>query len=36
MKTLVRIVKLVDGFELWYRIEGKEGVYETVYHKRAV
>jgi hypothetical protein len=33
LKTLVKIIKLINGYELWYRIEGQNR-FETVLHKR--
>jgi hypothetical protein len=34
MKTLVKIVKLVDGYELWFRVEGYTGRYEKEFVAR--
>lgn len=35
LKTLVRIVKLINGYELWYRLEGQSNTnFEKVFHGR--
>lgn len=36
MKTLVKIVKLIDGTEHWFRLEGAVPTYEIVFLPKAV
>jgi len=36
MKTLIKMIRLNDGYELWYRVEGFTNKYIVVTHRRKV